>query len=113
MEKEAMNTEIEVTTEVSEGTDVDQGITTEESSGPSKGFIATVVGCGAALIIGVGVAIHNYRKNKRLNEEVMEEDDDFDDFHDEDLDVEETGDVEVKEVQVGEESPVKKTSKKK
>lgn len=97
MRDETMNTEIEVTTEVSDGTEVDQEITVKETSGPSKSFINAVVGCVTTLGIVVGLAIWKHRKNKRLNKEVLDED------YDEYLDDEEAVAVEAEEVLVTEE----------
>ena len=98
MKDETMNTEIEVTTEVSDGAEIDQEITIKETSGPSKGFIAAVFGGVVALGVGVGLAIRKHRKNKRLNEEALDEDfeDDFYDEYPNDGEVEETQATEVK-----------------
>ena len=82
-----MNTEVEVTTEVS-GEEVKPEITIEEtSSGPSKMFIGLVVGGIAAVAIGATVAWKRHKKNKAEKaQEAAEEDFEDDDFYEEDLD---------------------------
>lgn len=89
---ETMNTELEVTTEVSELEDVNQDITIDETSyGPSKGFIALVVGGIAAVAVGATIAIKRHKKKKEaaLAEEGDKFDGDFaDELDDEDVELE-------------------------
>lgn len=76
---ETMNTGVEVTTEVSGVEEVPQEITIEEtSSGPSKGFIALVVGGIAAVAVGATVAIKRHKKKKAAQAEEEFFEDDFD-----------------------------------
>lgn len=87
--EETMNNEVEVTTEVSGAEEMTQEITIEESSaGPSKGFVALVVGGIAAAVVGTVVAVKRHKKKKADAEDPVEEyDQDFDDFYEEeDLD---------------------------
>ena len=110
-----MNTEVEVTTEVS-GEEVKPEITIEETSdGPSKTFVGLVVGGIAAVAVGATVAWKRHKKNKaeKAQETAEEdfEDDDFDDeFLDEDSETEEVA-AETTEEAV-EETTEKKTEKK-
>lgn len=61
--EETMNTGMDVSTEVSET--AAQEVSVEEiSSGPSKGFVALVVGGIAAAGIGVAVMIKKHKKKK-------------------------------------------------
>ena len=61
---ETMNTEVEVTTEVS-GEEVKPEIMVEESSsGPSKTFVGLVVGGIAAVAVGAAVAWKRHKKKK-------------------------------------------------
>lgn len=92
---ETMNTGIEVTTEVSGTEDVTQEIIIEETSGPSKGFIALVVGGIAAVAVGATVAINRHKKKKAAVQEKEEDDFDFDEHVDE-------GDVEIETEEVRE-----------
>lgn len=65
---ETMNTGVEVATGVSGAEEVTQKITIEKtSSGPSKGFIALVVGGIAA--VGATVAIKRHKKKKATQAE--------------------------------------------
>lgn len=91
---ETMNTGVEVATGVSGAEEVTQEITIEEtSSGPSKGFIALVVGGIAA--VGATVAIKRHKKKKAAQAEEEFFEDDFD----EDLEDEEDNWVETEEDQ--------------
>lgn len=89
--EETMNNEMEVTTEVSEFEGTNQEtVSYETSSGPSKGFVALVVGGIAAVAVGAAVAIKRHKKKKadaQVKKEI-EEDDDLEvvDMDDEDLD---------------------------
>lgn len=63
--EETMNTGVEeVTTEVFETEEVDQEITIDETSGPSKGFIALAAGGIAAIVVGTIVAVKRHKKKK-------------------------------------------------
>lgn len=108
-----MNTEVEVTTEVSGKDEVSQEITTieETSGGPSKTFVGLVVGGITAVAVGATVAWKRHKKNKAEKaQETAEEDFEDDDFDDEFLDE----DLETEEVteEVVEEATEKKTEKK-
>lgn len=61
---DTMNTEVEVTTKVSEVEEPIQEIDIEEVSGPSNGFIALVIGAVAAVAVGVTVGIRRHKKKK-------------------------------------------------
>lgn len=108
---DTMNTGVEVTTEVSGAEDVTQEITIEETSGgPSKGFMALVVGGIAAAVVGTVVAVKRHKK-KKASESADEEyeDEDFDEFVD-DLDDEY---VEEPAIQVVENKSEKEPAEKK
>ena len=112
---ETMNTDVEVTKDVSGEDEVSQEITIEETSGgPSKTFVGLVVGGIAAVAIGATVAWKRHRKNKAEKaQEAADEDfeDDFDDeFLDEDSETEEVA-AETTEEAV-DETTEKKTGKK-
>ena len=95
---ETMNTGVEVTTEVSGAEEVTQEVMIEETSGPSKGFVALVVGSVAAVAIGAMVAINRHKKRKAL--EQVEDDYEFEDDFSEDLeDEDESEHVETENVQ--------------
>lgn len=106
-----MNTEVEVTTEVS-GEEVKPEIMIEESScGPSKTFVGLVVGGIAAVAIGATVAWKRHKRKKAEKaQEAAEEDFEYDDLYVEDLDE----DPEAEEVttEVVDETTEKKTEKK-
>lgn len=97
---DTMNTGVEVTTEVSGAEDVTQEITIEETSGgPSKGFMALVVGGIAAAVVGTVVAVKRHKK-KKASESAVEEykGEDLDEFVDDDLDdVYNVGEIPVEE----------------
>lgn len=94
---ETMNTTTEVTTEVSELGGLSQEI--EETSGPSKGFVALVVGGIAAAAVGVAVAVKRHKKKKADESEIKDEDlDDYEDDFDEEQAAVVDGEV-VEEVQ--------------
>lgn len=93
---ETMNTGVEVTTGVSGLEGVTHEITIEEtSSGPSKGFIALVVGGIAAVAVGATVAIKRHKKKKAAQAEEELFEDDFDEY----LEDEEDDQVEIEENQ--------------
>lgn len=96
---ETMNTGVEVTTEVSGAEEVTQEVMIEETSGgPSKGFVALVVGGIAAVAVGATIAIKRHKK-KKVSAKV-EEDDEFEDDFSADLeDEEELEHVEAEMVQ--------------
>lgn len=107
---ETMNTGVEVATGVSGAEEVTQEITIEEtSSGPSKGFIALVVGGIAAVAVGVTVAIKRHKKKKAAQAEEEFFEDDFD----EDLEDEEDDWVETEEDQKEEAESKKESDEKK
>nr|DAF70172.1 MAG TPA: ATPase [Caudoviricetes sp.] len=102
-----MNTEVEVTTEVS-GEDLKPEIMIEESyGGPSKMFVG-LVACGiAAVAIGATAAWKRHKKKKAEKaQEAAEEDFEDDDFYEEDLEAEEVT------TEVVDETTEKKTGKK-
>lgn len=107
-----MNTEVEVTTEVS-GEEVKPEIMVEEfSGGPSKTFVGLVVGGIAAVAIGATVAWKRHKRKKAEKaQEAAEEDFEYDDLYVEDLDE----DPEAEEVttEVVDETTEKKTEKSK
>ena len=93
---ETMNTDVEVTMDVSGENGVSQELTIEESSGgPSKTFVGIVVGGIAAVAIGATVAWKRHKKNKTEKaQESAEEDFEDNEFYVEDLDEDpETEDV--------------------
>lgn len=97
---DTMNTGVEVTTEVSGAEDVTQEITIEETSGgPSKGFMALVVGGIAATVIGTVVAVKRHKKKKasELADEEEYEDVDFDEYVDDLDDDYDVGEIPVEE----------------
>lgn len=107
---DTMNTGVEVETEVSGAEEVTQEVMIEEtSSGPSKGFIALVVGGIAAVAVGATVAIKRHKKKKEAAQEQDEFEDD--DFYEEE-DEEETVEVEAEEVPAEEEKSEEKPEKK-
>lgn len=81
------NTDLEVTTEVSEAEDLTQEIVIDDaSSGPSKGFIALIVG-GTIGLAAAGYGL--YKRHKKKKEDVQdsyEEDEIYDDVYEDDLD---------------------------
>lgn len=95
---ETMNTGVEVTTEVSGAEEVTQEVMIEETSGgPSKGFVALVVGGIAAVAVGATIAINRHKKKKAS---ALVEDDEFeDDFFEDMEDEEELEHVEAEVVQ--------------
>lgn len=96
MDETMKNTEVEVTTEVSGAEDVSQEITIETKSGPSKGFVALVVGGVVAAAVGATVAIKRHKK-KKAN---AREEDEFDEvFGDDDLVEVERAEVKTAEVE--------------
>lgn len=64
----------------------DENNTQETTSGPSKGFVAVVVGGLLALGTVVGLAIWNHKKNKAVSEE-SEEDSHEDSFSEENSEI--------------------------
>lgn len=86
--EENKNTEVEVATELSgtEGTDHEMMIEVEEtSSGPSKGFVALIVG-GALGLAGAGAILYRRHKMKKKAETQTEMDDYQDDYYEDDFD---------------------------
>lgn len=60
-----------------------------ETDGPSKGFVALVVGGIAAVAVGVAVVMKRHKKKKAETQTAVEDYDDYEDFadtYDEDLD---------------------------
>lgn len=109
---DTMNTEVEVATGVSEVEEPIQEIDVEDISGPSKGFMALVVGGIVAVVVGVTVGIRRHKKKKAAakQEQNFSDDDDF--FEDPDLYEEEPKDVAPAEGKVPE-KPRKTSNKKK
>lgn len=83
------NMNYEVTTEVEGCDDVTTEITIEESSRPSKTFVALVAGGIAAAVVGTVIAVKKFKKHKKKKaaEKEIEDDAEFEveDFNDEDL----------------------------
>lgn len=95
---ETMNTGVGVATGVSGAKEVTQKITIEEtSSGPSKGFIALVVGGIAAVAVAVGATVATKQHKKKKAAQAEEEF--FEDDVEEDLEGEEDDWVETEEDQ--------------
>lgn len=108
---DTMNTDVEVTTEVSGTEEVSQEITIEEcSGGPSKTFVGLVVGGIAAVAIGATVAWKRHKKKKAAKAQEAEEDFEEDEFYEEDFE-EDLEDGESAP-EVVEEDTEKKTGKK-
>lgn len=107
---ETMNTGVEVATEVSGAEEVTQEVTIEETSGgPSKGFVALVVGGIAAVAVGATIAINRHKKKKASA--LVEEDDEFEEDFSEDLENEEKPEhveAEVVQEEKSEEKPAEK-----
>lgn len=103
---ETMNVGTEATTEVSEVDGMNQNIEINDcSDGPSKGFIALVVGGIAAVAVGAAVAIKRHKKKKAAR---AEEAVDYEDEEDHDEYCSDDEEDESLEAEVVEEKPAKK-----
>lgn len=102
--EENMNTELEVTTNMSEMEDVDQNDTFDDStSGPSGGFVALAVGVVGALAVGAGLLARRHKKKKaaaKKEEEDQKVDDDSEVFEEDVVERTEIETVEVEKVKV-------------
>lgn len=79
--EETMNTELETKMEVIEQEETNQEIEENETSGPSKGFIA-LCAAGVASVIAIVMITHKKKKSKKSGDESNIDSEIVEEFHD-------------------------------